>query len=479
MKRIAVLLPWALLLLCGACALAGENYVDVEFPLGNEKYVGPKLKPSKGEEATPAPEGLRDRALALVGKGRVVRVKPKKKKGGRWHELRVEGDEGRFDVEFDAKGKLREIEFKSHEGLEEKPGRMILPGGLKAIPPAKVPGPVAEAAKRLFGEDPPMGVWEGKCAAGTRYFLMGETDAGTLTAAYTAAGRLRAAGDPDEMIEEGGRKKTLRSIDPGDRIEPRFPVKKAVEEIEKTLARTTSFRFIVMGDTRSNFKVYRAVMKSLAARKPLFTLVTGDLVAKGSHREFQEYFRPPLEEHGGYALLPVVGNHDLGKACLGYENLFGEGARVYRVRGAGCLFVVLDNCSRDAGSIPWNRQLEMADRWMTEAAGDRKFVLIHKPPSCVAKWAYHAMKPGQSRPFCALMTKHEVDHVFAGHIHAYSTAVHQGVTYTVTGGGGAPLHPFFGPEGAIFHYLVFDVEGGKVKGFGVKLVRGSKEEEDF
>jgi hypothetical protein len=454
--------------------------VDEVFPLGNEAYFGPK--PKAPVASSSLDESTRTRAFELVGRGAVSRVRKKKKSGVTWTEARVVTGEGRFDLVFDEKGRLASAEVKSHEGLKDEPGEMVIPGALESIPPDKLPGAVSDATRILFGDTRPTAAWKAECVGGFRFIVMAPTSRGELSAAFTETGRLRAAGDPDEMIEEGGRRRSRPSIDPGDRIEPRFPVRKAVEKIEADLAGKSVFRFVVAGDTRSNFKVYRALVKSISARKPLFAAVTGDLVAKGKHKEFQEYFRPPLEEFAHFHLLPVVGNHDLGKACLGYENLFGQGARFYRIRGAGCLFIIMDNSSHDAGTVSWGEQLETADRWMAEHPGDRKFVFIHKPPSCVEKWAHHAMNPGQSKPFCELMAKHEVDHVYAGHIHAYSTAEHLGVKYTVTGGGGAPLSPYFGKKGAAFHYIVVDIMGDRVKTTGVRLVRAPKkkdDEEDF
>ena len=55
------------------------------------------------------------------------------------------------------------------------------------------------------------------------------------------------------------------------------------------------------------------------------------------------------------------------------------------------------------------------------------------------------------------MTKYEVSEVYLGHIHAYSTAKYGGVNYTLSGGGGAPLHDRFGRRGNVHHYVICDV----------------------
>ena len=55
------------------------------------------------------------------------------------------------------------------------------------------------------------------------------------------------------------------------------------------------------------------------------------------------------------------------------------------------------------------------------------------------------------------MSKYKVDHVFFGHIHAYSTATFNGIDYTISGGGGAGLHKRFGSTGNVHHYIICDV----------------------
>jgi hypothetical protein len=161
--------------------------------------------------------------------------------------------------------------------------------------------------------------------------------------------------------------------------------------------------------------------------------------------------------------------------------MFGKGSRVYRLRVAGCTFAVLDNCSRDASTEPWERQLARTHAWLSEHPDDLKFVFIHKPVSTVPIWAHHAMNDRMSVPFARLMTRHRTDHVFQGHIHAYSTARQGGVDYTVTGGGGAPLDPRYGRKGACFHYLVVDVEDGAWSMRAIRVLKREKvyaEDED-
>ena len=163
-----------------------------------------------------------------------------------------------------------------------------------------------------------------------------------------------------------------------------------------------------------------------------------------------------------------MGNHDSGSGIRAYEYAFGgKNCRVYFFDYGKCRFVVLDNLDRPEG-IPWDKQLVQADKWLSQKPEYQKFVFVHMPPPEVKKWAYHAMSPESSAPFVKLMSKHDVDHVFQGHIHAYSTATYDGVDYTITGGGGAGLHKHYGELGSHHHYLVVDVLNDE---FEIKLVR--------
>ena len=60
--------------------------------------------------------------------------------------------------------------------------------------------------------------------------------------------------------------------------------------------------------------------------------------------------------------------------------------------------------------------------------------------------------------------------VFSGHVHNYERHAHGGVTYFVSGGGGAHAYPVeraaddpFQSKEVNYHYLVIEVDGQKVK----------------
>ena len=85
---------------------------------------------------------------------------------------------------------------------------------------------------------------------------------------------------------------------------------------------------------------------------------------------------------------------------------------------------------------------------------------MHHPPFPVkasAGWA----DPANRDEIHRLFVKYGVKAVFSGHEHLFNRSVHDGITYVVTGGAGAPNDA--APEdGGFQHYLLVTVNGGGV-----------------
>jgi 3',5'-cyclic AMP phosphodiesterase CpdA len=88
-----------------------------------------------------------------------------------------------------------------------------------------------------------------------------------------------------------------------------------------------------------------------------------------------------------------------------------------------------------------------------------KMVFLHHPPFD-PDGTDHIMAFGNDE-FMKLMVDEGVKYVFAGHIHAYAQGERDGVLYTITGGGGAPLYKTGHPQ-AFYHWLRIRVHGEQV-----------------
>jgi 3',5'-cyclic AMP phosphodiesterase CpdA len=166
----------------------------------------------------------------------------------------------------------------------------------------------------------------------------------------------------------------------------------------------------------------------------------------------------------GFALpfYPVPGNHDgLDGQLDGYLTYSGAPAAHYAFDRGPVHFTLADshNGGIGANELDWLRDdLGSTDRPI-------KMVFLHHPPFD-PDGTDHIMAFGQD-PFMALMAEQEVDYVFAGHIHAYAQEERDGVIYTITGGGGAPLYQSDHPQ-AFYHYLRVTIQDQKV---AIEVVR--------
>jgi predicted phosphodiesterase len=223
------------------------------------------------------------------------------------------------------------------------------------------------------------------------------------------------------------------------------------------------FRFAVFSDPQNNTEVLEAVCRSINDHKPVFAIITGDLVEDIEPDEYDKYLFNILGKYAHFNILAVIGNHDVGldRMAIAHRAAFGDNALNYFFDYGNARFIIMDNVSR---AIPFDEQLAVTDQWLSDTpTGFFKFVFVHVPPEEIKKWAYHSMSRDKSAKFTALMEKHQVDNVFTGHIHAYSTATYNGIEYTINGGSGGKIHKQYGPKGSAHHYLLVDVMADRVE----------------
>ena len=67
-----------------------------------------------------------------------------------------------------------------------------------------------------------------------------------------------------------------------------------------------------------------------------------------------------------------------------------------------------------------------------------------------------------------LFLKAKMNAIFAGDDHRYDRREKEGILYIISGGGGAPLHPFK-ERGGYFHYVWVSVHADRIEGEVVDL----------
>ncbi|HZP80269.1 MAG TPA: metallophosphoesterase [Chthonomonadaceae bacterium] len=229
-------------------------------------------------------------------------------------------------------------------------------------------------------------------------------------------------------------------------------------------------RFVVYGDTRDGHDVHRKLVVLIMAQDPDLVLQTGDLVHRGSDAElWKTYDDITGSMRRIVPVYPSRGNHDLGGP--GYEERvtapFTSGNKLYySFDKGGCHFVSVDSFSSYKPGSPQYEWLEK-DLAAAQKKAAHTFVYFHTPPYSIGA---HGSDLTARRILCPLFTKYGVRAVFNGHDHIYYRTRRDGVTYVVTGGGGAPLYPTDPNKGAIEgdkwgsvnHILVCDVSGKTV-----------------
>lgn len=200
---------------------------------------------------------------------------------------------------------------------------------------------------------------------------------------------------------------------------------------------TDSIVFVVYGDTRSDSSAHQMVVNAILESGPQFVINTGDLVYNGGNLgEWYNFFNIEKELLHEAPLMPCLGNHDYPP-----DNYFSffylpENEEYYSFEYGNVFFVALNTEASD-----YSVQREYLEEKLSEAEQDPSkwlIVYFHRPPYSMGG---HGSDLDVRWAFCDVLEQHHVPVVFNGHNHFYQrTTPINGVTYIVSGGGGAPLY---------------------------------------
>ena len=216
------------------------------------------------------------------------------------------------------------------------------------------------------------------------------------------------------------------------------------------------FTFFAYGDTRTQADAHGRVCEQLAAHvksttSPAFLLHTGDFVSDGRREDQwkEQFFDPAASVLSEAALVPCLGNHEYHSEW--YYRYFGLGGVFpgepngswYSFQFGCAHFVILDATS-DFG--PESDQY----RWLVEdlqsdqaQEASWRIAVFHRP---AFSSGLHGGTPSVQQILVPLFEQKGVQLVLNGHDHLYERLHQNGVTYIVTGGGGAPLYSLRDPR---------------------------------
>jgi acid phosphatase type 7 len=255
-----------------------------------------------------------------------------------------------------------------------------------------------------------------------------------------------------------------------------------------------SFHFVAYGDSRfhdpkdfdaANPPVRVALVQAVAEANPAFICFTGDLVYNGYDLDDWKVWdgeTSPWRDKK-IPVYPALGNHDLhGDEKIALANYFQrfpdlKNSRYYSVRAGNTLILALDS-ALDETTGPQGQWL--ADKLdHVPADVDFVFVMDHHPPytsSSDMKMMGGGHSARGSEKALAKMLEERQAHarfrlvMFSGHVHNYERHEHGGVTYFVSGGGGAHAYPIdrapddpFQSKEINYHYLLVEVDRQQLK----------------
>jgi hypothetical protein len=223
--------------------------------------------------------------------------------------------------------------------------------------------------------------------------------------------------------------------------------------------------FIAYGDQRftdpantrqTNPRIRQWLVNQIAKERPGAVIMNGDVPLAGNVANDYAVFHTETKAWRDLHLhvFPTLGNHEfIGDPQQDLENWWAavpemRNRRWYSAElGSRVYLLALDS---DASLMPASDQARWIEKQIEGLPSSVDFVIVslHHPP--VADIQTHIEVDHNPRPneialrdylSKAARTSHAVFLVSAGHIHNYERSVVDGVTYLVSGGGGAP--PYF------------------------------------
>jgi len=251
------------------------------------------------------------------------------------------------------------------------------------------------------------------------------------------------------------------------------PTKTATKaSIPPAAARGTLFRFAAYGDTRHQHDIHQDIVDKVLQQEPALVLQTGDLVDDGDvQAEWTKFDQITAGLRQRVPYYPARGNHDVGDHHY-YEDRVTQpvlsGNRLYySFEKGGVHFVSIDTLQSLKPGSPQYLWLEN-DLKTARDAGRFIIPFFHKAIFSIGQHYADrdvlALRPTLHR----LFQKHGIILVFQGHDHIYYRTKRDGITYVVTGGGGAPLYDKYTEPGdgdvfeKVHHFCIADVTPNRV-----------------
>lgn len=230
------------------------------------------------------------------------------------------------------------------------------------------------------------------------------------------------------------------------------------------------FSFIAFGDSGAGSPAQSALASLMEKLDFSFAIIAGDVIyERGEEREFDpHYFIPYQNLINHLPFFPVAGNHDVwsDQGATFLSNFYHPGGKLhYDFHWGDTHFINFDSTNAEKP-----QQMAWLERTLASSGALWKIVYFHHP--VYSSGEYGGYRTLQDR-FVPLFEKHQVDLVITGHDHDYERTcpisgkqcAAGGITYLVTGAGGAGTAPvgrsdFTAFSRAVHHLVRAEMAGG-------------------
>jgi 3',5'-cyclic AMP phosphodiesterase CpdA len=235
-------------------------------------------------------------------------------------------------------------------------------------------------------------------------------------------------------------------------------------------------RLAVLGDAGTRESMQHRVAAQVAAAdrvgRPFDALlITGDLVYEEGDADLAEesVVHPYAATFTVPEIIASLGNHDV-ESDEGDEIMqaLGRPGAVYTQDVGPVRVITLDSNHVSAAQTEWLKRVldqpRPANTWV--------FVLMHHPAYSSGE---HGAEPDVRRAWIPVFAREDVDVVLSGHDHNYErTKPQNGVTYIVSGGGGAELRDvgrssFTAASAKKHHFVDLNVHADRIEGRAVDV----------
>ena len=199
-------------------------------------------------------------------------------------------------------------------------------------------------------------------------------------------------------------------------------------------AAPTTSTFALYGDCRDGHDVHRKICDSIAKSDAGFVINTGDLVADSRSPDlWTKYNEITKDLRAKVPIWSSKGNHDHRDGGAAFLRQFGLEKAYFDKRFGPIHFFFLDTCALDDAQLRW---FETA---ATASDAPHKVAVFHHPP--------FTMMPGRVKDAAmireklhGLLGKLKFCGALCGHDHNFYMTRRDGLSYVISGGGGAPLY---------------------------------------